>query len=78
MTYSILGNIGETPKQRWRTKLRESLSSTIVEGYYTNLLRTGDTKEANNPIDNVMCQDFLITVIFGCESELWRLRFGAN
>ena len=32
-----------------------------------NLRHTGDTKEADNPIDNVMCQDILINVIFGCE-----------
>ena len=34
----------------------------MFEGYYTNLLHTGDTKEADNPIDNI-----LINVIFGCE-----------
>ena len=32
--------------------------------------------EADNPTDNIMYQDILINVIFGCESELWRLRFG--
>ena len=37
-------------------------------GYYTNLLHTGDTKEADNPINNT-CQSFLIDVIFGCESN---------
>ena len=39
---------------------------------------TGDTKEADNPTDNnfIMCQDILINVIFGCESELWRHWFG--
>ena len=42
-----------------------------------NLLHTGDTKEVDNPIDNIICQDILINVIFGCES-LWRLRFGVN
>ena len=52
----------------------ENRSSTIFEGYYTNLLNSGDTKEADNPIDNVMCQDIVINVIFGCESELWRLQ----
>ena len=45
-------------------------------GYYANLFHTGDTKEADNPIDNIMCQDILINVIFDCESELWRLRSG--
>ena len=25
-----------------------------------------------------MCQDILINVIFGCESELWKLQFGVN
>ena len=25
-----------------------------------------------------MCQDVLINVIFGCEIELWRLRFGTE
>ena len=33
---------------------------------------SGDTKEADNPIDNVMCQDIMINVIFGCERELSR------
>ena len=32
--------------------------------------------EADNLIDNIICQDILINVIFGCESELWRLQFG--
>ena len=48
--------------------------SKIFEGYYAPLLHTGDTNEADNP----MCQDILINVIFGCESELWRLQFGMN
>ena len=25
-----------------------------------------------------MCQDVLFNVIFGCESELWKLQFGVN
>ena len=45
----------------------------VFEEYYANLLHTGDTTEANNPVDNIMCQDILIDVMFGCESELWRL-----
>ena len=52
------------------------LSFTILDGYYDNLLQPGDTKEADNPIDNIMCQDILNNVILGCESELWTLRFG--
>ena len=28
---------------------------------------TTNTKEADNPIDNIMCQDILINVIFDCE-----------
>ena len=43
------------------------ISPTIFEGYYANLLHTGDTKEADDLIDNIMCQDILINVIFGCE-----------
>ena len=40
----------------------------MFEGYFANLLYfTGDTKEADNPIDNVMCQDILFNAIFGCE-----------
>ena len=31
-------------------------------------IHTGDTMEADNPIDNIMCQDILINVIFDCES----------
>ena len=57
----------ETPKQRWQTKLRESYRSTFFKGYYANLFHTGDTNEADNPTDNIMCQDILINVIFGCE-----------
>ena len=26
--------------------------------YYTNLLHTGDTKEADNSTDNIMCKTF--------------------
>ena len=54
------------------------LSLTFLEGYYTSLLHTGDTKEADNPVDNIIYKDILINVIFGCGSELWRLRFGGN
>ena len=40
----------------------------MFEGYYANLLHTGDTKEADNLIDNIiMCQEILINVIFGYE-----------
>ena len=39
-------------------------SLTVFEGYYANLLHTGDTKEADNPTDNVMCQDILINDIW--------------
>ena len=60
----MLGNTEEIPKKRWQN---------ILEGYYTNLLHTGDTKEADSLIDNIMYQDILINVIFSCESELWRL-----
>ena len=49
----------------------------MFEVYYTKLLHTGDTKEADKLIDNIMCQDILINVIFGCESELWKLWLGA-
>ena len=42
-------------------------SSTMFERYYANSLRTGDTKETDNPIDNIMCRDILINVIFGCK-----------
>ena len=42
----------------------ENRSLTMFEGYYTNLLHTGDTKEADNLIDNI---GILINVIFGCE-----------
>ena len=34
--------------------------------------------EADNLIDNIMCQHILIDVIFGCESELSRIGFGVN
>ena len=44
------------------------MTSKIFEGYYVNLLNTGDTKEADNPIDIIMYQYILINVIFGCES----------
>ena len=43
----------------------ENRSPTMFEGYY--VLHTGDTKEADSPIDNTMCEDILINVIFGCE-----------
>ena len=39
----------------------------MFEGYYANLLHTGDTKDADNPTDNITCQDILINVISGCE-----------
>ena len=39
----------------------------MFEGYYANLLYTGDTKEADNLNNNIMCKDILINVIFGCE-----------
>ena len=39
----------------------------------TSLLHTGDNKEADKPIDNIMCQDIPINVIFDSESALWRL-----
>ena len=52
------------------------MADKVFEGYYDNLLRTGDIKEIDNPTDNIMCQDILINVIFGYESGLWRLRFG--
>ena len=39
---------------------------------------TGETNEADNPTDNIMCQDILINVILGCENEPWRLQFGVN
>ena len=42
-------------------------SLTMFEGYYANLFHTGRTKEADNPIDNIMCQEILVNVIFGCE-----------
>ena len=41
-----------------------------------NLL--GDTKEADNPNNNIICKNILINVIFGCESIFWRLRSGVN
>ena len=48
----------------------------MFEGYCANVLHIGDTTEADNPMDNITCQDILINVIVGCESEMWRLRFG--
>ena len=56
-------------------------SSTLFEGYYGNLLQIGNTKEAGNPTNNIMCQhcqNFLICVIFDSETALQRLRVGMN
>ena len=39
----------------------------IFEGYYADLLHTGDSEEADKPIDNIVCQDILIN-IFDCDS----------
>ena len=47
--------------------IRENCSPTMFEGYYASLLHTSDTKEADNPIDNIMCQGILDNVMFGCE-----------
>ena len=55
----------------------ENRSFKKFEVYYASLL-TSYTEEADDPIDIIMCQDILINVIFGCESELWRLIFGVN
>ena len=43
---------------------------TVFERYYANLLHTGDTKDADNLVANIICQDILINVILDCESEL--------
>ena len=48
-------------------------SLKVFEGCYVNLLYIADTddiNEADNLTENVMCQDILINVLFGCESEL--------
>ena len=41
----------------------------FFEGY-ADLLHTGDIKEADNLINNIMCQNILINAIFDCESKL--------
>ena len=67
----------EIPGKHQSRRCCENCNCKNFEGY-ANLLHTGDTKEADNPTDNIICQDILINVIFCCESELWRLRFGVN
>ena len=37
------------------------------------LFYIGDTREADNPIDNIICQDILINVIFGFECGSFNL-----
>ena len=76
MTSVSWGIPGKHSRQRWRTKLRAFLKDIN----YTNLLHsiTGVTKEADNSIEKITCQDILFNVIFGCERELWRVRFGVN
>ena len=41
--------------QRWWISFVHR-SSKFFEGYYANLLHSGDTKEADNPIDNIICR----------------------
>ena len=41
---------------------QRSVDSNFFKGYYANLLHTGDTMEADKPIDNIMCQDILINI----------------
>ena len=65
----------ETPKQKCQSKLVPQCLKDITPIYCILVIQS---KEADNPINKIMCQDILINVIFGCESELWRLRFGVN
>ena len=53
---------------KYQGNTKAKMADNVFERYYANLFHTGDTKEANNSIDNIMCQDILINVIFGCES----------
>ena len=45
-------------------------NASIVVRNYANLLHTGDT-ETDNPIDNTICKNILINVVFGCGSAQW-------
>ena len=82
-----LGDTRQTPNQPhslayqhgkrmpcWQRKVQNY--NEFFEGHYANLLHTGDTKEADNRIDNIMCQD--IDIIFDYKSELSRFRFEVN
>ena len=54
VSWGILGNI--------KAKMADEVASNIVRhfwkgiSYYANLFHTGDIKEADNPIDNVICR----------------------
>ena len=58
-----LRNSGKTPNQfigllmskhgGWRSENRNDFEN-VFEGYYNNLLHTGDAKEGDNVIDNIM------------------------
>ena len=50
VSWGILGNI----KAKMTDEVARIAIKNFFEGYYANLLHTGDTKEADNPIDNII------------------------
>ena len=72
----MLGNTGGNTKASMVDKVARIVNEfDIMPIYFTLVI---DTKEADNPTDNKMCQEILMNVVFDWASELWKLRSGVK